>query len=209
MSELLSAYQMEFNEAFESIDLGSLERVCSRLFSAYVRGETVHLAGNGGSASLAEHFACDLEKSTLGTKPMACVRRLRTHALSANGARLSAWANDEGYAHVFSQALCAHARSGDVLIAISASGNSSNIVECLEQAKTMGVTTIGVLGFSGGQALGLCDTALHVNSHDYGIVEGVHGVLSHLITRTLMQRMSVFRVSKSEATLSKQERLIG
>lgn len=209
MRSLLSSYQKEFDAAFGSIDPDIMHTICARLFAAYAQGHTVFLAGNGGSAALADHFACDLEKSSLGREPRSAKQRLRCHSLVANSALLTAWANDEGYEHVFSEALATHAKKGDLLIVISASGNSPNIVACLERAQDLGILSIGLLGFEGGKAKALCDLALHVQSDDYGIVEGVHSALSHFVTRQLIERIESHKTSGTDSTLVAQERLAG
>lgn len=209
MRSLLSSYQKEFDAAFGSIDPGIMHTVCARLFAAYAQGHSVFFAGNGGSAALANHFACDLEKSSLGSEPRIAKQRLRCHSFAANSALLTAWANDEGYDHIFSEPLASHAKKGDLLIVISASGNSPNILACLKKAQDMGILSIGLLGFQGGQAKGLCDLPLHVQSDDYGIVEGVHSALTHFVTRQLIERIQDHQDRGSDSTLIAQERLAG
>lgn len=177
------------NAAFESIESEQIRRVGLELWSAYENRKSVFLAGNGGSAALANHFACDLSKTCAGATPRDHEHRFIARSLSANLATITAWANDEGYQHIFSEQLRTLAHSGDAFIAISASGNSPNIIKALEQARDMGVVTIGLLGFQGGRAKDLCDYSVHVRSSDYGIVEGMHSVFVHLLTRWLLGKI--------------------
>ncbi len=117
------------------------------------------------------------------------------HSLVDNVARLTAWANDETYDCVFSEPLLNQASQNDVLVVITASGNSPNIVAALETARSIGMATIGCLGFDGGKALPLCDIPLLVPSRDYGVVEGVHGILTHVLTAWLTRAVGRMQVS--------------
>jgi D-sedoheptulose 7-phosphate isomerase len=174
-----------FAKALGELSSDDIAAVVATLVGAYQRNARVFIAGNGGSAALASHLACDLEKTASGAQPRLVRRRLRALSLNDNVATLTAWANDEGYRFVFAEQLRGHADPGDLLIVISASGNSPNIVTALETAAELGLGTIALLGFEGGRALDLVDQALHVPISDYGIVEGVHGVLTHVITASL------------------------
>jgi D-sedoheptulose 7-phosphate isomerase len=173
----------------ERISLADLDRVGRALLSAYYTGAQIFLAGNGGSAALASHFACDLSKTVLGPNPRLSGRRLRVQSLNDNVALLTAWANDEEYACVFAEPLKAHAAPGDVLLVITGSGNSENILELLRVARAMRVHTTGMLGFDGGRAKQMLDDYVVVEVGDYGIVEGVHGVLVHLLTAWIAREL--------------------
>jgi D-sedoheptulose 7-phosphate isomerase len=190
----IEQYLQGFQEVLARVPADAVERVVAVLDQAYQTRAKVFIAGNGGSAALASHLACDLEKTAAGPRPRLARQRLRAHALTDNLATLTAWANDEGYEVVFAEQLRAHAEAGDVLVVISASGNSPNIVAALETALDLGLCTVALVGFDGGRALELADHGLHVASHDYGVVEGAHGVLTHAITaclvRTLAERRS-------------------
>lgn len=141
----------------------------------------IFVIGNGGSASLADHFACDLSKTVLGKNGNAPCRFL-AESLVSNNAVLTAWANDTSYDVVFSEQLKQRAREGDLLIVISGSGNSKNIIAALVVARQLGMKTFGLLGFGGGEAKVLVNNAIVINSHDYGIVEDGHTIITHLIT---------------------------
>ncbi len=186
----IEQYLSRCKAALDGVPASDIQDVVRVLLGAYERQARVFIAGNGGSASLASHLACDLEKTAAGPRPRQAPRRLRAQSLNDNLAMLTAWANDEGYQHVFSEPLRVHAVRGDVLLVISASGNSPNIVLALEAAAEIGLTTIAMVGFDGGRALALAQYRLHVRISDYGIVEGAHGVLTHVITACLQKALS-------------------
>lgn len=195
-AEFIGRYVGFFAKALGDLSVEEIDAVVQVLLDAYDRNARIFIAGNGGSASLASHLACDLEKTAAGPNPRAVQKRLRALSLNDNMATFSAWANDEGYRHVFAEQLRSHAEPGDLLVVISASGNSPNIVSALETASEMGVASVALLGFDGGRALELCDHALHVNVSDYGIVEGVHGVLTHVITASLVLALGERRAAE-------------
>jgi D-sedoheptulose 7-phosphate isomerase len=200
----IETYVGFFGKALRALAPEDIDAVVGVLLAAYERNARVFIAGNGGSAALASHFACDLEKTASGPHPRQVRRRLRALSLNDNMASFSAWANDEGYQVVFAEQLRSHADPGDVLVVISASGNSPNIVAALEAAAQMGLVTVALVGFEGGRALGLADHALHVGASDYGVVEGVHGVLTHVITSCLVLALAERRrddISDPEALL--------
>jgi D-sedoheptulose 7-phosphate isomerase len=183
MSTESEKYLAGLQAALGALDHSRIDAICALLETAYREGRTVFIAGNGGSAATASHMACDLSKTILGSSKGA--KRLKAIALTDNVPVITAWANDVGYDCVFAEQLRTLASAGDVLIAISASGNSPNILRCLEAAREMGVHAVGLLGFTGGEALTLCDDAVVVESQDYGVVEDAHSVLNHMITMLL------------------------
>jgi D-sedoheptulose 7-phosphate isomerase len=181
----IEGYLGFFAKTLGEVEAQDIASVVATLVGVYQRNARVFIAGNGGSAALASHLACDLEKTTSGAQPRLAPRRLRAHSLNDNVATMTAWANDEGYEVVFSEQLRGHADPGDLLIVISASGNSPNIVAALQTAAELGLGTVALLGFDGGRALQLADHALHVPVSDYGVVEGIHAVLTHVITASM------------------------
>ncbi len=204
----IASYVSFFSQTLAALPAADIEAVVNVLLDAYDRNARVFVVGNGGSASLASHFACDLEKTASGPQPRSVRRRLRAQSLNDNMATLTAWANDEGYTFVFAEQLRTHAEPGDVLIVISASGNSPNIVTALETASEIGVGTIAILGFDGGRAIELAEHALHVAASDYGVVEGIHGVLTHIITANLVVALAERRrlAAAAKAALDHPER---
>jgi D-sedoheptulose 7-phosphate isomerase len=163
-----------------NIDLNQVERIVRHLRNARDSGASVYVIGNGGSAATASHFAQDLAHHSRrpGRKP------IKVHSLADNVAWLTAEGNDVGYDNVFAGQLETYAEPGDVLIAISASGNSPSIITAVELARARGLTTIGLVGFDGGALLELVDTALHVRTTAglYGPVEDAHLAVQHIIS---------------------------
>ena len=165
--------------------LTAIGRIEQYLRNAGNRGATIYVAGNGGSAATASHWVNDLGKATKcsGELPM------RVMSLSDNISWLTALANDEGYDRVFSGQLENFARSGDVLVVISASGNSPNLVDAVEFARQRELLTIGFLGFDGGVLKNKVDDYLWLPTEKgaYGLVESGHSLLCHILTTCLMQ----------------------
>ncbi|HWO42616.1 MAG TPA: SIS domain-containing protein [Candidatus Eisenbacteria bacterium] len=172
----------EFLELLRQLDLDALERVFQALRHARERQAMIYLAGNGGSAATASHWANDLAKSSLsGRLP------IRVISLADNVSWLTALANDEGYEHCFSRQLETFARPGDVLVVISASGNSRNLIQAVEVARARGLTTMALLGFDGGELKHLVDLSLLLPTRvgAYGIVESAHALVCHLLAACL------------------------
>ena len=151
------------------------DRFVEALYRGFEGDHTVFLIGNGGSAANASHFAQDLAKGTLSS--MDAKRRFRVVALTDNIGFITALANDEGYDSIFEQQLRNLARSGDILVAISGSGNSPNVIRGVEFAKSIGMTVIGVTGFDGGKLKSLADVSVHIPVDDMGMTEALHAVV--------------------------------
>jgi D-sedoheptulose 7-phosphate isomerase len=164
------------------------ERFVASLYDAFERESTIFLIGNGGSAAAASHFGQDLAKGTLSS--MQAKRRFRVIPLTDNIGFITALANDEGYEAIFEQQLRNLARAGDVLVAISGSGNSPNVLRAVEYAKSIGMKTIGVTGFDGGKLRRLADESVHVAVDDMGMCEALHGVVFHLAMAQLRTRLA-------------------
>jgi D-sedoheptulose 7-phosphate isomerase len=178
-------YLCSFEELLHRIDLEAVERIARELGAARERGATIYIAGNGGSAATASHWVNDLGKGTkaCGMSPM------RVMSLSDNISWLTALANDEGYERVFSGQLENFAKEGDVLIVISASGNSPNLLRAVETARERKLLTIGFLGFDGGALKNMVNEYLWIVTAKgaYGLVESAHSLLCHILTTCLMQ----------------------
>ena len=153
------------------------------LHAARTNQRQVFIMGNGGSASTATHFVCDLSKNTRRSD----LPHFRVIGLADNMALLSALANDEGFENVFAGQLENLARPGDIAIAISTSGNSPNVIQAIKSAHNLGVRTIGMTGFDGGQLGKLVDLHLHVPSSQIEQVEDMHLLLEHMITKALRE----------------------
>lgn len=174
----VEAHISEVRSVLAQMAASEVERVIEVILAAYRQRRHVYVIGNGGSASTASHFACDLSKATItGHQP-----RLRVTSLTDNVALLTAWANDSSYEAVFAEQLANLLDPGDVVVAISASGESPNVVAAIGAARSRGAVTVGLVGFTGGPLKKMVDVAVHVPSHSYGVVEDCHLVLEHAIT---------------------------
>jgi D-sedoheptulose 7-phosphate isomerase len=180
----LKNYSSYLSELLLRLDYGAVEEVIHCLLDARDRDATIFFAGNGGSAATASHFSQDLGEvgRKTGTK---C---FRTISLNDSVPYMTALGNDYGYDRIFAGQLEAHFRKGDVLIVISASGNSQNILESVKLANRSGGITIGLVGFDGGKLSGLCRHVVHTATKkgEYGPVEDVHLILNHMITTCIM-----------------------
>ena len=144
----------------------------------------LYFVGNGGSAAAAEHMACDFLKGTYFKEKF----KLKVSALSSNTSLLTAISNDFGYEHSFSFQLEAMARKGDILVLISSSGQSENILNAAIKARELGVKTVGLTGFSGGKMSGMVDLNLHVNASHYGVIEDAHMHICHLAIHLIQKK---------------------
>jgi D-sedoheptulose 7-phosphate isomerase len=176
------AYFSGLKAVMDRVDLGQVTAFLAELERAYRDDRQVFIAGNGGSAGTASHMACDLVKTVLGTRPDPATRRFRVVSLTDNVPFITAVANDLGYEEIFTEQLAGLARPGDLLIVITGSGNSPNIVQAVQMARERGLRTAGLLGFDGGAVLPLLDTPVLVPAPHYGFVEDLHLVLDHLVT---------------------------
>ena len=180
-------YAAQLAKALATVDLAQVERAAELLNAAYERDAAVFACGNGGSASIANHLQCDHSKGVRNGTDL----RTRVVSLSANAELLSAIANDIGYESVFEYQLQSQARPGDVLLVVSSSGRSPNVLRALEWAHANGLQTISLSGFEGHPARSIADVAVHVDSQNYGVVEDAHQACMHLLAQYVRQsRMS-------------------
>jgi len=179
----LIRYVSDLQATLSRLPMDRIEQVITILQDARLAGRTIFVMGNGGSASTASHLVCDLAKNTR----QAEWPPFRVVGLTDNMAIFSAYANDEGYDKVFSQQLASLVNAGDIVLGISASGNSPNVLQGIELAKARGATTVGFTGFDGGKLGPLVDVNVHVSSHRIEHVEDIHLMLEHMITARLRQ----------------------
>lgn len=173
----IETYLDRLRTAVNDLPRERLAELGEKLYRAYRNEKQVFTLGNGGSASTASHMAADLAKNTIG----ANMRRFRILSLNDNTSILTALANDVGYENVFREQLENLIRPGDLLIAISASGRSPNVLNALRYAQRQCAETVCLLGFDGGDAAGLCDLAIVVPSEHYGVIEDVHLIINHIL----------------------------
>jgi len=181
--QFAQSYLTKLKTLLDSVPLEKVERIRKLFQDARDRDRMIFIVGNGGSAATSSHFAVDLGKGASVGKP----KRFRILSLTDNLPWITALANDFAYDRVFEDQLRNYAQPGDLLLAISASGNSPNIVRAVSAAKELGVTTVGWSGFGGGKIAGMADHSIVVDDNHYGRVEDVHSIMMHLICYSFME----------------------
>ena len=181
--QFADTYLKETLPLFQEYTTETFERAMQAMVEVYKRGNTVYICGNGGSAGTSNHMVNDLSKGTVGEGK----KRLRVIGLADNMSLLTAYANDCGYDVIFVEQLKSLWQKGDLLIAISASGNSPNVIKAVEYAREHGGQVIGLVGFSGGKLKELSNFPIHFKSHNYGAVEDAQLMFSHLSSQYMCQ----------------------
>jgi D-sedoheptulose 7-phosphate isomerase len=192
-ARLFGDYSARLSATLEDFDWAPVERLAYELLDCWQTGRQVFLAGNGGSGGNANHLSNDFLYALSKTPGSG----LRVHSLSANPSVITCLANDEGYDRVFSLQLAVLARKGDVLIALSGSGNSPNIVRALHEARTIGMTSYAVLGFSGGKAKAIADVPIHFHIDDMQISEDAQMIVGHMMMQWLYGQRGTIAALKS------------
>jgi D-sedoheptulose 7-phosphate isomerase len=174
-------YTSQLTDVLKALPEDKFLEITTVLQDAQETGKLVFVIGNGGSAAAASHMVCDFGKNTR----QAGKNRLRAICLNDNTPSVMAYANDEGYNVIFSEQLLSLGNPGDVLIAISGSGNSANILSALETARQMKIKIIGLTGFEGGKMKAMTDICLVVPSQSMEIIEDVHLIINHILAGLL------------------------
>jgi phosphoheptose isomerase len=188
----LDNYAEEFSRAAKTIDPDAFDRAAAIVLEAYARDARTFSCGNGGSASIANHMQCDHVKGVRTTTDLIP----RVLSLSTNVELLTAIANDMGYENVFTYQLQSQSRPGDVLIAVSSSGRSPNIVNALEWARDNGLRTIAITGFDGRPARTVAEVSVHADCTNYGVIEDLHQAVMHALAQYIRQsRMTADTIS--------------
>ena len=182
----IADYLRSLSALLEQIDPDAVAKVADVLYGCWERGARLVLCGNGGSASTASHLVCDLSKNIYleGGRPFEVV------ALTDSAAVLLAWGNDTDFSNVFAGQARTWLRAGDVLLAISGSGNSPNVLAAVKVGCEVGATTIGLCGYSGGRLAEMADLALVARRDNMQQVEDVHMVLGHVLFSALRDRIN-------------------
>jgi D-sedoheptulose 7-phosphate isomerase len=177
-------YRARTLEQWEALDLEALARVAAAVEEARSRGRFVWVCGNGGSAASAAHVGCDFGKTAAkpGAKP------LKTVSLSDNTAFMTAIGNDLSFDETFSRQLENVVAAGDLVLLISGSGNSPNLLRAAKLARARKAKVVGLLGFEGGKLKALCDEHLLIPSDQYGVIEDMHMAVAHILTFYLKQK---------------------
>lgn len=180
-SEHFKPYITQLIDALVSVDANVLDKVTDELVDAFSNGTDVFVCGNGGSSAISNHWVCDHSKGVCADTGMLP----QVQDLSSTSSVITAIANDIGYEEIFAYQLQMKAKPGDVLIAVSSSGNSPNIVKAITKARQLGMVTIALVGFDGGIAKNTAEYVLHVSSDNYGVVEDAHQSLMHIMAQAI------------------------
>ena len=184
--KIIEDYLKGLHACLDEISQQDIEGIADIIFAAYKKGNQVFIMGNGGSATTASHFARDLQIGTaVEGKP-----RVRTISLTDNVTMITALANDIDYSSIFKEQLVGQIEEGDVVIGISASGNSPNVLKAIEFARSQGAMTVGFIGFGGGKLKELVHKAIILSNRDYGPVEDVHLSLDHIVSCLVRERIA-------------------
>ncbi len=181
--ESINQYFSELEQMVQAISQPHIEAVLRVLEEAYRNGHRIFIMGNGGSAATASHFALDLAKNTI----MPGVPRLKAISLTDHVPLITAWSNDTAYEHIFAEQLANMIEPGDVVIGISASGNSPNVINALRMAKQFHASTIGLLGAKGGKIKNMVDSYILAPGQNIEQEEDAHMILAHVITRHMRE----------------------
>lgn len=184
-------YLRRLNQELERIDRAALARWSDRIYQAWENGKFVFLIGNGGSGLTASHFCEDLGKGTIRDADLRdeSKKRLKVLSLTDNLGWIMAVGNDWAYDQIFVQQLMNYGSAGDLLIAISGSGNSPNVLNAVDWANRHGLLTFGLTGYNGGRLKAMQQDGLHVDLNDMGMVESIHMCLHHWVLNDVFARM--------------------
>lgn len=185
-------YRTRLHGELDKIDPRDMQTWSDLVYDCWLTGRFVYIIGNGGSGTTASHMAEDLGKSTLrpGDLRDESKRRLKVLSLTDNAGWLMAVGNDLAYDQIFVQQLMNYGHEGDLLIAISGSGNSPNVLNAVDWANRHGLTTFGLTGYDGGQLRQQAQTGLHVDLNDMGMVESIHLALFHWMLNDVYARIN-------------------
>lgn len=191
--EQFQRYLEEGRGILSELPLDGLRQICDVIYEAYEKQRTIFVFGNGGSASLASHLACDLGKGTHAPRPealdMEAVPRVKVLSITDNVPMITAWGNDSAYEDIFVEQIENFIEPRDVAFGISGSGNSPNVLKALNLARQKGATTVGLTGFQGGKMKNLLDYGIVVPSDSMQHIEDVHQVLVHLVFLDIRDRV--------------------
>jgi D-sedoheptulose 7-phosphate isomerase len=184
-------YITEIKATLDCLPSHQIQEVVDLILRAWRNGKQVFVMGNGGSASTASHLSCDLSKNTA----KANTPRLRVMSLTDNMALVTAYSNDNGYENVFAEQLKNFMNRDDVVIAISASGNSANVLKAIRLANEAGALTVGWSGYEGGELAKIVDVPIVVPNHNIEQIEDIHLMLGHMVTAAVRDAMAAHQLA--------------
>ncbi|MAQ88908.1 MAG: phosphoheptose isomerase [Rhodopirellula sp.] len=200
-------YLTRLNDSFNNEVIENINLLAQGLREAWCNGKNVYICGNGGSAGNAIHLANDLHYGIGACGNGEKCKGIKVEALPANGAILTCLANDIGYENVFSHQLETKADEGDLLIVLSGSGNSKNIISALHTGKRLGMQTYAILGYKGGQSKEIADVSIHFSVNDMQIAEDTQIIVGHMCMQWLSMHKPTFQRPKINARTRLHERL--
>lgn len=177
MDSPVNSYLKEFQTVFQGIDAEPIEAAVEMILKTIRQGHAIYVAGNGGSAATANHFAADFGKNVVKEDD----HRPSILSVCANMAAVTAYANDEGFQYAFSRQMTNLLKKDDLVVVISASGNSPSVLECIKLARRREAHVIAMTGFSGGECKAQADICLHAPGRDYEIIEDMHMMFCHIL----------------------------
>lgn len=185
IKELALKYLAELKDTIDSLPLEEFEEVVNLILRAYEGGHQIFIMGNGGSGSTASHFACDINKGAC----LGLEKRFGVICLNDNVPTMLAYANDNSYEDIFVEQLKNFLKPDDLVIGISSSGNSKNVLKAIEYANKKGARTLGLTGFDGGKLAGLAKLPLVIKINDMQKVEDIHLILTHMVMQVVYKRL--------------------
>jgi D-sedoheptulose 7-phosphate isomerase len=185
MEEFINGFSGKVQVALQNLPVEEIAKAINILQACYERDGRIYVFGNGGSLAIATHWVSDINKTIFSNNLSEHTRRFQAVRLPSTESEITAWANDIGYDMIFAGPLQNYIQDSDVIIAISSSGNSVNIIKAVELAKKHNVPVIGLSGFDGGRLNELSDAKILVKTEkgEYEVVESAHGTIMHLITK--------------------------
>ena len=187
MNEQIDVYFEKLTNTIKNMDKNEIKKCAEILLEAYENGKQIFICGNGGSASTASHFACDINKGV----SYGLDKRFKIIPLTDSLSTITAYTNDVGYDVIFIEQLKNFFQEGDVVIGISGSGNSKNVLNAIEYANQNGGITIGWTGFSGGQLKEISNYSVNANIDDMQVSEDMHMIFTHLMMKILRKSLTV------------------
>ncbi len=181
MKELINNYKKNLSETLEKLDVEKVKEFCELILSAWRTNNTIYLCGNGGSAANAIHIANDMTYGA-GKKNG---KGISIESLSSNSAVLTCLANDLSYEDIFSEQIKVKGKPNDLLIVLSGSGNSKNVIKAIEIAKNKKMKTFAIVGFDGGKCKKIADKSIHLNVNDMQVAEDFQLIVSHMCMQWL------------------------